>query len=72
MTWTEFSAVSGYNPIMAIFAQSLQYAEHSIFEALGKNSHHRLGDFFDESVILFNQVVQILDLANFYKTNQPC
>jgi hypothetical protein len=30
--------------------------------------HHRLGDLFDESVILFNQVVQILDLANFYKT----
>jgi len=34
--------------------------------------HHRLGDFFDELVILFNQVDQILDLANFYKINQPC
>jgi hypothetical protein len=32
-------------------------------------THHRLCDFLDEAVILFNQILQLFDLKNFNKTN---
>ena len=33
----------------------------------GFEAHHRFGDFLNETVILFHQVVQIFDLAYFHK-----
>lgn len=31
----------------------------------GFEAHHRLSDFLDEPIILFNQVVEAFDLADF-------
>jgi len=33
----------------------------------GFEAHHGLGDFLNETMILFNQVIQIFDLACFNK-----
>jgi len=38
----------------------------------GLKSHHRIGDFLDETVILFNQVIQIVNLEYFNKADQAC
>jgi hypothetical protein len=35
----------------------------------GFKSHHGIRDFLDETVILFNQVIQIFDLEYFNKTD---
>jgi hypothetical protein len=34
----------------------------------GFKSHHGIRDFLDETVILFNQIIQIFDLEYFNKT----
>ena len=36
----------------------------------GFKPHHRIRDFFDETVILFNQVIQLFNLEYFNKTDQ--
>ena len=36
----------------------------------GFDSHPGIRDFFDETVILFNQVIQIVNLLHFNKTEQ--
>jgi hypothetical protein len=35
----------------------------------GFKAHYRLCDFLDETVILFNKVIQIVDLKNVNKTD---
>jgi hypothetical protein len=38
----------------------------------GFETHHRFCDFLNEAVILFNPIVQIVNLANLNKTQQTC
>ena len=38
----------------------------------GLKSHHGIRDFLDETMILFDHIVQIFDLTDFYKTDQSC
>jgi hypothetical protein len=35
----------------------------------GFKAHHRLCDFLDETVVLFDKVIQIFDMKNFNKTD---
>ena len=38
----------------------------------GLKSHHGVRDFLDETMILFDHIVQIFNLTDFYKTDQSC
>ena len=37
----------------------------------GLKFHHGIRDFLDETMILFDHIVQIFDLTDFYKTDNP-
>jgi len=52
--------------------RGFDFIDSGLCRMKGFKTHHGIGDFLDETVILFNQVIQLFNLKYFNKTDQIC